>query len=219
MAPTLETTAQSAALKSDQPALETERLILRPFAASDAGDLQRWVGNFEVADTTLNIPHPYPDGAAEKFIAAQPGMYARKEAVLFALTFKSDGRLMGGMGIHVMKKHHRGELGYWIARPFWNQGYATEAGRAVLEFGWTHWSLHKIDATHLVRNPASGRVMEKIGMVQEGILREHVLKWDRFEDVATWASLSPYRFTAPSGSAGSGSGGSRGSAAGPASTA
>jgi [ribosomal protein S5]-alanine N-acetyltransferase len=172
-------------MNTAQPTLETERLVLRPFAFSDAADIQRLAGDFSVADTTLNIPHPYPDGAAEEFISSHPAKYEKGDAVSFAITLKRDGSLIGGMGLNVNKRFQRAELGYWIATPFWNQGYATEAGRATVEFGFRQWSLHKIEATYLGRNPASGRVMQKIGLVLEGLLRDHVIKWDRYEDIVT----------------------------------
>ena len=168
-----------------QPVLETDRLILRPFALSDAKEVQRLCGDFAVADTTLNIPHPYPDGAAEEFFATHAAKYEKGEGVVFAITLKTDGCLIGGMGLDVTKRFHRAEIGYWIAKPFWNQGYATEAGKAVVNFGFTQWSMRKIVGTYLSRNPASGCVMKKIGLVQEGLLRDHVIKWDRYEDIVT----------------------------------
>jgi RimJ/RimL family protein N-acetyltransferase len=176
--PTTEQTAPQT-----QPVLETERLILRPFALSDAKEVQRLCGDFAVADTTLNIPHPYPDGAAEEFISKQSTKYEKGDGVVFAITLKSDGRLIGGMGLDVRKPFHRAEIGYWVAKPFWNQRYATEAGQAVVNFGFNHWSLHKITGSYFRRNPASGCVMRNLGMVQEGLLRDHITKWDRFEDV------------------------------------
>jgi RimJ/RimL family protein N-acetyltransferase len=166
-----------------QPVLETDRLILRPFALSDAKEVQRLAGDFAVADTTLNIPHPYPDGAAEEFISSHPAKYKQGEAATFAITLKGDRSLIGAMGLIATKRFRRAELGYWIAKPYWNQGYATEAGHAVVAFGFEEWALHKIVGTYLSRNPASGCVMNKIGLVQEGLLRDHVIKWDHFEDM------------------------------------
>lgn len=174
-----------------QPTLTTERLILRPFTLDDASEVQRLCGDFAIADTTQNVPHPYPEGEAEKFIAAHPAKFEQGEGVVFAVTLKETGALVGGMGLTLEKKFRRAEIGYWIAKDHWNQGYGTEAARATIDFGFKQWSLHKIVGTYLKRNPASGRVIEKIGMVQEGILRDHVIKWDRFEDLVTCASFEP----------------------------
>ena len=87
--------------------------------------------------------------------------------------------------------HAVGELGYWIAVSAWGRGYATEAAGALCDFAFGALDLHRIQARHLMRNPASGRVMQKLGMQREGILRGAVRKWDRFEDLALYAVLAP----------------------------
>ena len=80
-------------------------------------------------------------------------------------------------------------MGYWIGKPFWGQDYCTKAARAMLDFGFGPWELNRIHAYHFVRNPASGRVMAKIGMQYEGLLRQHVIKWGQFEDLALYGIL------------------------------
>ena len=74
------------------------------------------------------------------------------------------------------------ELGYWIGKPFWGKGYATEAARSLIDFGFTVLGLNRIAARHFARNPASGRVMQKVGMLQTGVDRQAGQKWDRYED-------------------------------------
>ena len=150
---------------------------------ADAPELSKRLSDFAVADTTLNIPYPYPDGAAAEFISSRLPAYTAGTTVSFVLTLKDDGRLIGGMGLAASPRFNHAEIGYWIAQPAWNQGYATEAARAVVQFGFETWGLHKIVGTHLRRNPASGRVMEKVGFQFEGILRDHTIKWDRYEDL------------------------------------
>lgn len=171
-----------------QPTLRTERLILRPFCLEDAATVQRLAGTREVAETTLTIPHPYLDGMAETWIATQPDAWERQERVTFAITSAADG-VVGAIGLRLTLQHRRAELGYWVGRPFWNHGYATEAARAILTFGFETLRLNRIHASHLVRNPASGRVMVKAGMRFEGTLRQHVLKAGRAEDLAEYAIL------------------------------
>ena len=68
-------------------------------------------------------------------------------------------------------------------KPFWNQGYCTEAARAVLAHAFEELGLHRVFAHCFSRNPSSGRVLEKIGMVHEGRLKEHILKWGKFESL------------------------------------
>ena len=72
------------------------------------------------------------------------------------------GKIIGAIGLHD-RNDDKAELGYWIAVPFWNKGYATEAASAILNFGIKELKFHKIYATHFIHNPASGRIMEKIG--------------------------------------------------------
>jgi RimJ/RimL family protein N-acetyltransferase len=97
--------------------------------------------------------------------------------------------LIGAMGIHISQSHNRAELGYWIGVPYWNQGYCTEAARAVLRYGFETLGLNRIQARHLARNPASGRVMIKIGMRHEGTMRQAVIKWEAYEDIKLYAIL------------------------------
>jgi RimJ/RimL family protein N-acetyltransferase len=172
-----------------QPTLRTERLVLRPFRLSDAATVQRLAGERALADTTVAIPHPYPDGAAEEWISTHAPEYAKGTQATYAITFAAGGELVGAISLLIFPAHARGELGYWVAVPHWNQGIATEAARAVVGFGFEHLKLHRIQAGYFVRNPASGRVMEKLRMRFEGIRRGALKKWDVFEDVAVCAIL------------------------------
>lgn len=181
---------------SDQPPLETARLILRPFVAADTTLVQTFAGAREIADTTLAIPHPYPDGAAAAWIATHQPAWEAGTSVTYAITFQDTGSLIGAVGVTIVKAHALAELGYWVAVPYWNHGYCTEAARAVVTFGFDALGLHRIQARHLTRNPPSGRVMQKIGMRQEGVLRHAIRKWDRFEDVALYGLLDAERAAA-----------------------
>lgn len=172
-----------------QPIVDTTRLILRPFALADAPTVQRLAGAYEVADTTLNIPHPYPDGAAEQWIATHAENFNTGDSATFAIVLRATSELCGAIGLDISPRHRRAELAYWIGVPYWNQDYATEAAAVLLTYGFTALQLHRIHARHVTRNPASGRVMQKIGMTFEGIQREHFRKGDRFEDVANYGIL------------------------------
>ncbi|MDY7109802.1 MAG: GNAT family N-acetyltransferase [Planctomycetota bacterium] len=170
----------------DQPSIETDRLILRPFTVDDAPDVQRLAGDRAVADTTLLIPHPYPDGLAEDWITTHRPVFQAGEGAVFAITRRDDGALVGAIGLSITPAHQRAEMGYWVGRPYWNQGYATEAAAAALDYGFHTLRLNRVHAHHFARNPASGRVLEKIGMKAEGVAPQHVKKKDRFEDLALY---------------------------------
>jgi RimJ/RimL family protein N-acetyltransferase len=125
--------------------------------------------------------------------------------VTYALVARSDGGLVGAMGLAIAAQHRRAELGYWVGVPHWNRGYATEAGRALLAYAFGPLGLHRVEAHHFTRNPASGRVMQKLGMRPEGVHRDVVLKWDRFEDLASYAVLESDDWAgAPAGAGGGG---------------
>lgn len=173
----------------EPPTLHTERLILRPFAPEDADDVTRLAGEKEVASTTLSIPHPYPEGVAAEWIAGHAESFAKGLGIHFAITQRSDGALVGAIGLEISPEHLHAELGYWIAVSCWGKGYGTEAGRAVVRYGFEELALHRIFAAHFTRNPSSGRVLEKIGMTHEGHRPGHLRKWEVFEDIEEYGVL------------------------------
>ena len=166
------------------PTMETERLVLRPFVLADAPRVQELAGDYSVAVTTLNIPPPYPDGAAEGWIRTHADRAAEGAGYTLAVTLREGGTLVGAIGLVVNQEHQRAEMGYWVGRPYWGQGYATEAAAALLRFGFDDLGMNRIFARYMTGNPASGRVMEKIGMRHEGTFRQHERKWGEFHDVA-----------------------------------
>jgi ribosomal-protein-alanine N-acetyltransferase len=102
----------------EQPTITTERLLLRPYTLDDAPELQRLIGEWEVARTLMSVPYPYPDGAAEEFINARPE-FAEKGEVQFAITHRNEGYLIGGIGLNqVDHEAERAEIGYWIAKQY-----------------------------------------------------------------------------------------------------
>ncbi len=172
-----------------RPVIETARLLLRPFRMSDAADVQRLAGDPAVADTTLNIPHPYGDGLAEEWIASHGPGFEAGRLVNFAITSREDGRLLGAIGLTLAGEERTGELGYWVGVPYWNRGYCTEAAAAVVEYGFAAHALERIHARHLLRNPGSGRVMQKIGMRSEGIVRAVLREGGTPEDLVLYGLL------------------------------
>ena len=171
-------------------AIETERLLLRPLQLSDIPQLVRLIGAREVAATTLRIPHPYTEEDARAYIAGpQDGSTNRAAIAGQAIVRKHDSQLIGGIGLSVEPDHPRAELGYWIGVPYWGNGYATEAARALVAHGFRDLKLNRIFAGHFGGNAASGRVLQKIGMRHEGCQRAHILKWGRFLDCEMYGIL------------------------------
>jgi [ribosomal protein S5]-alanine N-acetyltransferase len=167
------------------PTLETARLQLRPYNADDLAELVPLIGTREVAATTLRIAHPYTEEDAKVFLqfTQEPGK------IWLATTLRDDGRQIGGIGLRVDDQHQNAELGYWLGLPYWGLGYATEAAREILRYGFQDLSLHRIFASHFKHNTASGRILLKLGMRYEGCQREHVRKWDRFVDSELYGIL------------------------------
>jgi RimJ/RimL family protein N-acetyltransferase len=184
-----------------QPTLQTERLILRPFELTDGEDVRRLAGDRAIADTTLQIPHPYEVGMAEEWILTRRPKFEAGEEVVFAIVLRETGELIGAMGLVIEGKFRRAELGYWIGRPYWGNGYCTEAGHAVLEYGFHSLNLNRIHAYHFQRNPASGKVMRKLGMKHEGSSPQHVMKWGAFEDIELYGMIRS-EWQGPRGDAG-----------------
>jgi RimJ/RimL family protein N-acetyltransferase len=110
--------------------------------------------------------------------------------MVFAVLKRPNLELVGTAGLrNIDREHSQAEMGFWIAVDCWGRGYATEAAQALLHFGFESLNLNRIYAHYMLRNPASGRVLEKVGMKREGVLRERVRKWGVFEDVAALAVL------------------------------
>jgi [ribosomal protein S5]-alanine N-acetyltransferase len=168
------------------PALETARLTLRPYTEADIPALLPLIGTREVAATTLRIAHPYSEQNARDFIAKTR---REDEALWLAITLRDGGTLCGGVGLRLELEHSHAELGYWLGVPYWGRGYATEAARAMLCYGFDELKLHRILATHFKHNDASGKILRKLGMTREGCMRGHLRKWDKFLDVECYAIL------------------------------
>lgn len=144
--------------------IKTERLFLRPFKASDAMRVQELAGAREIAIMTASIPHPYPDGAAEAWIAMNT--QRRHEGKSFAFAIDIDGLLAGSIGIEDAGRGVHLELGYWLGLPYWGHGYTSEAAVAVTEFGFVWLNQPALIAGYAVDNPASGRILEKLGFTK-----------------------------------------------------
>lgn len=137
------------------PTLVTRRLVLSSPVMGDAPAFARWLGDFEVARMTAVIPHPYTLADAEAYIRGDAGRRVHN------WTIRLDGEPIGVIGL--VEKPPKLVFGYWLARPFWGRGLATEAGRAVLDHAFAALPFHEISACVFKDNPASLKVLEKLG--------------------------------------------------------
>jgi [ribosomal protein S5]-alanine N-acetyltransferase len=168
--------------------LRTERLTLRRFEFNDAQTVQQLAGDYDIAKTTLNVPHPYPEGAAESWIQAMHDAEEQGRQYGFAVTL-SNHELIGSIGIGIQSAHYRAEIAYWIGKPYWGQGFATEGAWKVVEFGFEQLNLHRMYGYAFANNPSSSRVLRKLGMQHEGTQRHHVNKWGEFIDLECYGLL------------------------------
>ena len=167
-----------------QPILHTQRLTLRPFRLDDAPDVHRMAGDPRIADTTIAIPHPYPEGSAKAWISSHAAAYEAAKEITFAVVKTDRGNLVGCVTLlDISKPHARAALGYWTGAEYWSQGFCTEAVVRLIEFAQQEVKTTRIIATCLARNVASSRVMEKAGLKREGCLVQHINKDGCYEDM------------------------------------
>ncbi|MCH2124361.1 MAG: GNAT family N-acetyltransferase [Pirellulaceae bacterium] len=174
---------------SGLPRLENERLVLRPFDLEDAVEVQCLAGDLDIASTTVLVPHPYLDGMAEEWIVTHHAAFVDRRILELAIELRATAELVGAISLTLNMRDACAELGYWVGKPYWGNGYCTEAARLIIEFGFHELKLNRVFAKHMTRNPSSGRVLEKLGMQYEGCLRQHVQKWNQFEDMNVYGLL------------------------------
>ena len=173
----------------DLPELETGRLLLRKLRMTDAQDMYEYSRDPEVARHVLWDAHQSV-GDSRGYLRYAVRQYRQDLPASWGIELKENHKLIGTIGFMWINCEHRSaEVGYSLSRDCWNQGYATEALRAVLRFGFNTLRLNRIEAQHELDNPASGRVMEKCGMRCEGTLRQRVFNKGRFSDVRLYAIL------------------------------
>jgi len=166
-----------------QPQLQTDRLRLRPFTLEDVLRVKELAGDKRIADVTASIPHPYREEDARGWIQTHPEKWRNKELASFAIVLRETGTIIGAISLMDMTET-TGEVGYWIGVDYWGNGYATEACREVIDFGFRRLHLRKITARHLHRNPASGRVLTKSGFAHVGS-REPMEMYKRMNTIDT----------------------------------
>ena len=171
--------------------LETERLLLKPYEKEFADDIYEVVKHKEIADTMVMIPHPYPREVVDRWISYLQKSFEQGKAYEFAVFLKENGRYIGNCGLVTISKNHRNaEVGYFIDVSEWGKGYATEACKKIIEYGFQEHQLNRIYSRCMVRNTASRKVMEKSGMIWEGRHRQEFLKDGIYEDMDYLAILA-----------------------------
>ena len=141
--------------------------------AGDASEVGQLFGALAVVRTLLDVPHPLETGWAERFIHDYRRAFEAGESIAFAVVLRAGGHLVGGILLKLNPRDDNGELAYLVGAPYWGRGYATEAAKEVVRYGFEELGLHRIHANLLGNNPASGKVLWKVGMSYEGTRPEH----------------------------------------------
>lgn len=173
------------------PTIEiAEGVFLSPVALDDKDALLEYLNETpEFHQGTLRIPYPYTSADADQWLQE---LYLHRadcdRTRVWAV--RRDGRMIGSCGLSDIQSGNQAEIGYWIARPFWKQGIGTTVVRAICSYAFSEFSLHKIRAQVFPENAASVRLLENLGFVQEGLLRQHVNYFGKFRDVYLYGLLA-----------------------------
>ncbi|MFE8699775.1 GNAT family N-acetyltransferase [Cytobacillus sp. FJAT-54145] len=173
------------------PKIETKRLTLRRLEHIDAQSVyDNWISDERVTDNRINAAHKSISETVERLVKIVSG-YDSKDFCYWGVELKSCGELIGEIDLYNFDSSTGNcEVSYSIGYKWWKQGYGTEALRAVVDYGFRYMNIHKISAAHNTDNPASGKIMSKVGMVQEGIIK-HMIRnsKNQYKDCAIWGIL------------------------------
>ncbi|MCC3418881.1 MULTISPECIES: GNAT family protein [unclassified Microcoleus] len=171
------------------PTIETERLLLRKITLNDASDMFEYASNPEVSEYTMWSTHTSIEDT-KYFLKSLTKMYKRKELVDWGIVHKAEKKFIGTCGyVEWSMTHSRAEIGYALSARYWREGYMSEAVNAIIEFGFREMLLNRIVGRCEVNNIASARVMEKVGMQLEGILRQQLFVKGRYWDLKIYSLL------------------------------
>ena len=149
----------------DTSRLFTAQLVLRPMEDRDAKSMAALLSEWEVVKQASTVPHPYDERSALTWIARVRRRHLAGRQFAFAITRPGSDELIGSVALTVLPEPggHIGEVGYWLGRPFWGQGYGSEAVEALTDFGLNALSLSRIEAVVFKDNKSSCRVLDRCG--------------------------------------------------------
>ncbi len=174
--------------------LANERITLRPVVTEDAPILATLLGDRRVVSTTRSITYPYELSSAVERIADIHQREPLGELCSRVICLPDDPSLMGMVTLRIDATHDSAELGYWLGVPFWGRGLGSAAAQLMLDHGFRklgseNQGLHRIEAFCNADNPASARILEKLGMRQEGIQRDGIKRWGVYKDTLCFGVL------------------------------
>ncbi|MCM3005661.1 GNAT family N-acetyltransferase [Priestia koreensis] len=172
------------------PMIETKRLILRKIEMNDARRMFDYIfSDRRVMDNLIKGPHKEISETIDR-LTEITNHYVSENFCYWGIEMKESGELIGTIDLYNIDDGTENcEVGYNIGFNWWNQGYGLEALHAIVEFAFRFMNIHKISATHNIDNPASGRIMLKVGMKREGIIRHMIRKNNQYKDCGIYGIL------------------------------
>jgi len=164
--------------------LKTPRLLLRAPILADATRIAQFVGDLDVARMLQRVPHPYAEADARWWIGTQLTPQGRAIETVFVATL--DGNLIGACSHLFGEKPTAAEIGYWVGKPYWGNGYGTEMAAALVRYGFAAYGLDSTTVSHMIDNPASAAIIAKLGFRPTGRRRTHCVARDAEVDVLTY---------------------------------
>jgi RimJ/RimL family protein N-acetyltransferase len=156
---------------------------------SDSAAVTALAGDAEVSRYLLHVPHPYPTGLAEEWIASHRDAWTQGHGASWAVTITGEGTLVGTASLRWVRRHDHAELGYWLGRAHWGHGYALEAAASAVGFAFGTLGCERVFAQHLGGNERSARVLSRLGMTAEGVRRAHIKKSGAYHDTYQFGVL------------------------------
>ncbi len=164
-------------------------LLLKPFTLAIAEDFSQQANDSQVQATDINFLLPFTPEHAQEAVRRYINEWNQKTCYYFAIHQAETNQFIGGISLRLQPEHTLADMGYWLGSAFWGKGYATFAAREIVKLAFVEFGVDKLYAQHMSHNPASGRVMQKIGMTQEGVLRDHWLKEGKRYDLVMYGLL------------------------------
>lgn len=169
--------------------LLTNRLLLRKFKDEDAREMVNILKDKEVASTTLMLPYPCPLEKSKEIIDGYLNDQKHYKTIRWAITLRNNNKFIGGIRLVPNNRFNSAEIGFWLGKDFWRNGYTFEAAEAVIKFAFGELKLNRLEAHAMTENMSSIKLMEKLGFNQEGYHPDLVIKWDEYKDVITFGLL------------------------------
>lgn len=171
------------------PILETERFILRQLRLEDAPDLFSYFSKDEVTEF-YDLESFTEVGQAEELIKNWNDRFTNAQGIRWGITFKHEDRIIGTCGFHNWSKEHfKIEVGYELSPPFWRQGIMTEVLKTVINYGFSRLGLNRIEAFIDPHNISSRKLLQKVGLTEEGTLRDYFYEKSKFVDAVIFSIL------------------------------